>query len=237
MLNSCAEYQIDKSKYTKVKKFHSSSGFALVYNDNLFQNGEINKKLDNKQIVIMHSFLKPNTPVKILNPDNGIEVEAKVYRRAEYSKLFNVVLSKKVADLLMIDNNNPYVEILEIKKNKTFIAKKSNTFEEEKKVFDTAPVNDIQINVINETSSKKEIKSEKKINFIILISDFYYLNSATNLKKELLKKTQINKLKIEKINENKFRLFVGPFKNFESLKSSYISLNNLGFDELSVYKE
>ena len=84
---------------------------------------------------------------------------------------------------------------------------------------------------------KKKLNLKKKINFIILISDFYYLNSATNLKKELLKKTQINKLKIEKINENKFRLFVGPFKNFESLKSSYISLNNLGFDELSVYKE
>ena len=162
MLNSCAEYQIDKSKYIKVKKFYSSSGFALVFDDKYFQNGVINKRLNNDQIVVMHSFLKPNTLIKIINPDNTLEVDAKVSKRAKYPKLFKVVLSKKVADPLKLNGNNPYVEIFEIKKNKTYIAKKTNNFEEEKKVSDTAPVNEVEINIITETSSQDEIILKKK---------------------------------------------------------------------------
>ena len=37
-----------------------------------------------------------------------------------------LVVSKKVATILELDFDNPFVEILEIKKNKTFVAKKSN---------------------------------------------------------------------------------------------------------------
>ena len=39
------------------------------------------------------------------------------------------------------------------------------------------------------------------------------------------------------INDNKYRLAVGPFKNFNALKTIYISLNNLGFEELNIYRE
>ncbi len=42
---------------------------------------------------------------------------------------------------------------------------------------------------------------------------------------------------VKKINDNKYRLLVGPFENFNALKTTYISLNNLGFDNLNVYKE
>ena len=76
---------------------------------------------------------------------------------------------------------------------------------------------------------------EKK--FILVISDFYYYDSANNLKNDLIKKTQINKFTIKKINHNKYRLSVGPFEYFNALKSVYISLNNLGFDELDIYRE
>ena len=48
---------------------------------------------------------------------------------------------------------------------------------------------------------------------------------------------QINNFSVDKINDNKYRLSAGPFKNFNSLKSTYISLNNLGFEDLNIYKE
>ena len=69
------------------------------------------------------------------------------------------------------------------------------------------------------------------------MSDFYYLETASNLKKRLAKDTQLNNFYIKKINNNKYRLSVGPFKNFNALKSTYISLNNLGFEDLNIYKE
>ena len=82
---------------------------------------------------------------------------------------------------------------------------------------------------------KKEKKKEKK--FVLVISDFYYEDSAFNLKKELVKETGMNNISIKKINNKKYRLLVGPFKNFNALKTAYISLNNLGFENLDIYRE
>ena len=82
---------------------------------------------------------------------------------------------------------------------------------------------------------KKKINKEN--NFIIVVSDFYYEDSANVLMKDLINKTKITNISVKKINDKKYRLFLGPFKNFKALKTSYISLNKLGFDELNVYKE
>ena len=86
----------------------------------------------------------------------------------------------------------------------------------------------------NEDETKKKVFKDN--DFIILINDFYYEDSAINLKNELSKKTRFINILVRKISNNKYRLFVGPFKNFNALKTTYISLNNLGFDDLSIYK-
>ena len=86
-----------------------------------------------------------------------------------------------------------------------------------------------------ELDIKKEIS--KEINFILVINDFYFEDSANNLKTELVEKTKMNNISIEKINNKKYRLFVGPFKNFNALKTTYISLNNLGFEIPNIYRD
>ena len=185
----------------------------------------------------MHSFLKINTPIKIINPINSKIIETKIYRKSSYPKIFNSVISKKIATILELDLNNPYVEIIETKKNKTFIAKKSNTIEEEKNVVEKAPVNEIEMNDLTNMTLEVEKKILKDNSFILVINEFYYEDSANNLKKELIKKTNMNNISVKKINNKKFRLLVGPFKNFNALKTSYISLNNLGFEDLNIYKD
>ena len=89
--------------------------------------------------------------------------------------------------------------------------------------------------------SQKEPETEKNIskqsNFILVINDFYFEDSANNLKTELVKKTGMNNILVKKINNKKYRLLAGPFKNFNALKTTYISLNNLGFEILNVYKD
>ena len=42
---------------------------------------------------------------------------------------------------------------------------------------------------------------------------------------------------VKKIKKNVYRLYAGPFQNFNALKSTYISLNNLGFEDLNIYRE
>ena len=71
----------------------------------------------------------------------------------------------------------------------------------------------------------------------MVINDFYYESSANNLKNDLIQKTKMNNISVKKINNNKYRLLAGPFKNFNALKTTYISLNNLGFEGLNIYKD
>ena len=105
----------------------------------------LNKKMNNDKIHVIHNILKKNTPIRITNPENSKVVETKIYNKSIYPEIFTVVVSEKIANLLELDFENPYVEIIEVKKNKTFIAKKSNTFDEEKNVAEKAPVETIQL--------------------------------------------------------------------------------------------
>ena len=218
------------------KKYFSSSGFALVYDNSLLEQKIINKKINNEKIIVMHNQLKTSTHVRLTNPINAKFITTKIYRKVEYPNIFNIVVSKKVADILELDLKNPYLEIIEVKKNKTFIAEESNIFDEEINVAEKAPVDEVVMNDLT-LESNMDNKKKSKINFIIVINDFYYLNSAKKLKNELTKKITINSISIKKINNKKYRLFVGPFKNFNALKTSYISLNNLGFEIRNIYND
>ena len=234
LLGSCADYNGTNSKTGKQKNF-SSSGFALIYSDEYFNDSVVNKKINNDEIVVMHSSLRLNTPIKIINPLNSKEIETKIHKRAAYPNIFSVVISSRISFILNLDINDPFVELVEIKKNKKFIAKKSNTFEEEKNVSDKAPVDEVKMDVL----SNQDYEDQKEIetNFNILINDFYYFDSANSLKNSLIKKIKDKSIKLKKINNNKYRLYAGPFKNFNTLKKTYISLNNLGFNNLNIYKE
>ena len=247
LLTACTNYNSQKISHKKEKIFYSSKGFALIYDYTLYDQGITDKKFSNskktdkilnsEKTLVMHSFLKRNTPIKIINPETSKFIDTKIFKEANYPKIFNIVISKKMAESLELDPDNPYIEILETKKNKTFIAKESNIFDEEKKVAETAPVEDIQMDDLTKMKSTSKKKIYKKNSFVLVVSDFYYLNSANNLKTELVKKTKISNFLIKKINNNVYRLSVGPFKSFNALKSAYISLNNLGFDELNVHRE
>ena len=247
LLGACANYKTDKSIQTKERVFFSSKGFALIYSRDLFEQGGVDKKLNNneitdnklnnEQIIAMHSFLKKNTLVKIINPETSKVIETKIFRRTAYPKIFNIVLSKKIATILELDVDNPYVEVFEIKKNKTFVAKEGDMFEEEKQVAESAPIDEVKMDDLSEKQTDIKKESDKNYNFILVISDFYYYDSANDLKEELMKKIKINKFSVKKINDNKYRLLVGPFENFNALKSIYISLNNLGFEGINIYRE
>ena len=237
LLYSCADYKTQQAREGIEKNYYFSKGFALVYNEDLYYQKVVNKKFSDEKYGAMHNLLKVNTSVKIINPSNSKFLNIKISKKANYPKIFNIVLSKSAAFALELDMENPYVEVFETKKNKTFVAKESNTFEEEKNVSGTVSTNEIKMSDITINKSETKKKSDEKNNFILVISDFYYEDSANNLMEELIKKTKLNNIAVNKINDKKYRLFAGPFKNFNALKTTYISLNKLGFESLNVYRK
>ena len=138
---------------------------------------------------------------------------------------------------MKLNRENPYLEIIEIKKNKKFVAKKSTTFDEERKVAEKAPVETIEVDILSNEEQDKEFKTVNLKKYKLIVSDFYFLDSAENLKNELVDKIKVDIFYIKKINNKKYRLYAGPFENFNALKTIYISLNDLGFEGLDIYKE
>ena len=46
----------------------------------------------------------------------------------------------------------------------------------------------------------------------------------------------IKKTKISKINENKFRVFLGPYSSLKTLQNTYNSIEVLGFENIEIIK-
>ena len=219
----------------QVKKTFISKGFTLIYNDNLIKNKTIKKRIDGREYVILHSFLERNTYVKIFNPINSKTVIAKVKYKTNYPIIYNSVITNRIAEELELNYEDPYVEIIEIIKNNTFISKKAKTFEEEKNVANKAPVTDININVISIDPENTDIRP-KKNEYIINIGEYYYLDSAKVVKNRLINEANLTNVKIKKISKNKFRVYVGSYSFFNAMKDPYFAISKLGFEHLDVIK-
>ena len=112
---------------------YNSSGFALIFNEQDYINKKINKKLNNDNFEVAHRILKPGTIVRITNPSNKNSMVTKIKKRAEFPTLYNLLISKSIADKLDLKSNDPFIELISVKKNKSFVAQETKIFKEEKK--------------------------------------------------------------------------------------------------------
>ena len=213
-----------------------NKGFALIYNENLLKEKIISRKIDERSLIIFQKNLKKNTKVKITNIKNNKSIIATVGNNANYPSFNNSVLSIRIADEINLDKKEPYVEILEILENSVFVAKKAKTFEEEKKVATNVPVNNISISDLNSTQIKSSAKTTNKFSYKIKIADFYFRDTALLLIDRINNETNVKDVKIEKIMENKYRVYLGPFYNINTLQKSFNDINILEFENIEIIK-
>ena len=213
-----------------------NKGFALIYNENLLKEKIISRKIDERSLIIFQKNLKKNTKVKITNIKNNRSIIATVGNNANYPSFNNSVLSIRIADEINLDKKEPYVEILEILENSVFVAKKAKTFEEEKKVATNVPVNNISISDLNSTQIKSSTKATNKFSYKIKIADFYFRDTALLLIDRINNETNVKDAKIEKIMENKYRVYLGPFYNINTLQKSFNDINILEFENIEIIK-
>ncbi len=236
-LNNCTTTTLTKNKISNsLDNPFINKGFSLIYSDKFYDNKIISKKIDERSLVIFQKNLKKNTIVKITNILNNKSIIGTVGSNADYPLFNNAVLSSRIADEIGLNENEPYVEILEVIEDAIFVAKRAKTFEEEKKVANKAPVNNINISnlSIKEKNSNNELS--KKFSYEIKIADFYFNDTALLLVDRIVKETKIKDAKIKKINEKKYRVYAGPFNNINSLQKSFNDISILEFENIEIIK-
>jgi len=228
LLSSC----VASTSTNNSKSSYSSKGFAYIYSDIDFKNKVTSNKFDNNELLIGHSLLRRGTIVKVVNPSNNKFIKLKVKKKTKYPDFYKILITKELANSLEVNTDFPFIEIYELKKNKSFIASKAETFNEEKNVHNKAPVTNVKIDNISNNQSKK-IKKIKK--FSIVIANFYKKDSATQLQYKLTKKfpnfTNKN-LYVKSNGKNNYELIAGTYNTINSLKNDYITLKEFGFEEL-----
>ena len=219
-LCSCSEsFNNNKSINTVGENKFSNTGFTLIYNHKLFKEKKISKKIDNRSLLIFHKTLKKKSFVKITNPINQKTIIAEVMsNKIQFSDFYNSVITNRIAEELSLDIAEPYIDLVLISKDSTFIAKKAKTFDEEKKVAVKAPVDGIKID--NLGVIEKKSKKIKKYSFLysIKIADFYYKDSAINMIKRIKNETNLKNCTVKKLSNTKYRVLLGPFNDIKKLE-------------------
>ena len=214
----------------------SNKGFAMVYNQKYFDEGIISKKIEERSLIIFQKNLKINTQVKVTNLSNNRSLIASVGKNSSYPLFNNSVLSKRIANELDLDPNEPYIEILEIIENSIFIAKKAKTYEEEKNVAKKAPVKSISINDLNNINNDNKKTIKKTFSYEIKVADFFFNNNAKVMLNRIINETEIKNVRIKEITKQKYRVYLGPFNNINSLQKSYNDISILEFENFEIIK-
>ena len=238
-LTACQQFDDNKKvvNYSNYLKY-SNTGFTLIYDEQLKKDNKISKKIDNRALVIFHKKIKKNSFVKITNPVNDKSIIAKVIsNNVQFSDFYNSVITKRIANELSIDLSEPYVDLVLISENSTFIAKKAKTFDEEKNVAEKAPVDGITIDNLGADINKIDKAKKHKFLYSIKIADFYYKDSAENMILRIKKETNLKNPLIKKLSQTKYRVLLGPFNDIKKLEKSFDEIKLLEFENLEILKD
>jgi len=220
------------------KEPYVAKGFVYIYNDFDYKQKIIEGKMNENIMQISHQNLKTGTLLKITNPKNKKNITLKNIKRIKYPDFYKILITKPVADNLELNFELPILEIMEIKKNKSFVAEKAKIYTEEKKIPSKAPVASVQISNISK-NKKIQNKTKKNLDKIFIhIATFYSADTAKFLKERIIKEISTldqRKLKIRKINNKETQVILGPYTSVNLLKNDYIKLKNYGFEELDIY--
>ena len=231
------ETQKKNTKEELINIVYSNKGFALIYSEDAVNS--LQYKLDNTSINILSPNLPNGTPVRITNIINGKSLITVVQNKTVLPIFYNSVITNRIVNELSINPNEPYIFIETINSNNLYVANDVKTFDEEKEVANKAPVDDIMIQNISLETETKESNTKNFVtdfNYIIKFGDFYFEDSAIMLKNRLFEEYNIKNILIKKLSQNNFRVYKGPYKDFEKLKKGFHNIKNIDFDSIEIIK-
>jgi len=198
-----------------------------------------------------HRSLALASNVRITNIENGFSMIVRVNHRGAYSNTNIIELSNKVFDKLKLNENENLVKLELINTNETFILSEAITYNAEKKISSTAPINNVSVislgsenqdstaenflfkDDINLDSFRIETISSKEI--YIHVATLLFKHSAEELQKRLksVKKVDIVNSMIN--GKNTYKIIIGPFDNFVQL-NEVLKIDTIQqYEDLSIF--
>ena len=167
------------------------------------------------------SYLPKDSLIKITNKNNKISKVYKVDEQLKSTDSRIIYLPEIVYDEISLNREFPLVLVQSMRENKSFIAKKAKTFDEEKKINKKVKIETIEV---------LKIDNEKVITKKIFLDfgPFYYKTYSETLFRLLSLNIKNKKLIYKDYAPKNHIISIGPLKNLTEYDNIYLKLGKIG---------
>ena len=167
------------------------------------------------------SYLQKDSLIKITNKNNKISKVYKVDEQLKSTDSRIIYLPEIVYDEISLNREFPLVLVQSMRENKSFIAKKAKTFDEEKKINKKVKIETIEV---------LKIDNEKVITKKIFLDfgPFYYKTYSETLFRLLSLNIKNKKLIYKDYAPKNHIISIGPLKNLTEYDNIYLKLGKIG---------
>ena len=167
------------------------------------------------------SHLQKDSLIKITNKNNKISKVYKVDEQLKSTDSRVIYLPEIVYDEISLNKEFPLILVQSMRENKSFIAKKAKTFDEEKKINKKVKIETIEV---------LKIDNEKVITKKIFLDfgPFYYKTYSETLFRLLSLNIKNKKLIYKDYAPKNHIISIGPLKNLTEYDNMYLKLGKIG---------
>lgn len=167
------------------------------------------------------SHLQKDSLIKITNKNNKISKVYKVDEQLKSTDSRIIYLPEIVYDEIRLNREFPLVLVQSMRENKSFIAKKAKTFDEEKKINKKVKIETIEVLKID---NQKVVTKKIFLDF----GPFYYKTYSDTLFRLLSLNIKNKKLIYKDYAPKNHIISIGPLKNLTEYDNIYLKLGKIG---------
>jgi len=167
------------------------------------------------------SYLQKDSLIKITNKNNKISKVYKVDNQLKSTDSRIIYLPEIVYDEISLNREFPLVLVQSMRENKSFIAKKAKTFDEEKKINKKVKIENIEVLKID---NQKIVTKKIFLDF----GPFYYKTYSETLFRLLSLNIKNKKLIYKDYAPKNHIISIGPLKNLTEYDNIYLKLGKIG---------
>ena len=167
------------------------------------------------------SYLQKDSLIKITNKNNKISKVYKVDEQLKSTDSRIIYLPEIVYDEISLNREFPLVLVQSMRENKSFIAKKAKTFDEEKKINKKVKIETIEVLKID---NQKAVTKKIFLDF----GPFYYKTYSETLFRLLSLNIKNKKLIYKDYAPKNHIISIGPLKNLTEYDNIYLKLGKIG---------